>query len=459
MSSQAAQPSQPQVSRADARGAVGVPGYAWYVVGVLTLCNTLSFVDRQILSLLVGPIKRDLGLSDTAIGLLQGLAFALFYTLLGLPMGRVADRHSRRNLIAAGIAFWSLMTALCAVARGFWPLFLARMGVGVGEATLSPSAFSLISDYFPKERLGTALSIFSMGIFFGSGLALIVGGAVIGAVSQLPAVELPVFGTTAPWRLTFLVVGLPGLLVALLARTVKEPPRKNLLRAADGRVSHLSLGAVVQQLRLRWQSVVGVSLGLTFQALCNYAQLSWLPTFFIRAHGWGPRQAGLTLGVMSLAAGCLGMLVGGRLCDRWQRQRVGEAPLRVGVLATLGAGVLFCLAMSLPGVGWQLALLAPAYFFLAMPIGSSYAALQLIFPNQVRGQVGALLVFTLNLGGLTLGPLLPGVFNDHLFRDANMVGYSLALTVGLASALAAALFRATYGPYRKHYAAMQDLPH
>src|SRR5262245_37061055 len=204
--------------------------YAWYVAIVLMLCNTLSFIDRQILGLLVTPIKAELGISDTSIGLLQGLAFGIFYTLLGIPMGRIVDNGNRRNLVAAGIFCWSLMTALCATARGFWTLFAARMGVGVGEATLSPSAFSLLSDYFPKERLGTALSVFSMGIFVGSGLALIIGGLVIGAVGS--------------WRLTFLIVGLPGLLATLLVFTLKEPLRKNLL---GGKVSQLSLSEVFEQ--------------------------------------------------------------------------------------------------------------------------------------------------------------------------------------------------------------------
>jgi len=411
--------------------------YAWYVAIVLMLCNTLSFIDRQILGLLVTPIKLELGISDTRIGLLQGLAFGIFYTLLGMPMGRIVDRGNRRNLVAAGIFLWSLMTTACAAARGFWTLFLARMGVGVGEATLSPSAFSLLSDYFPKERLGTALSIFSMGVFFGSGSALIVGGLVIGAVGS--------------WRLTFLIVGLPGLLAALLAFTIKEPMRKNLL---GGKESNLSLGEVFAQVKLRWQSVAGICLAFAFQALCNYAQQAWLPTYFARAHGWQPKQAGLTLGVISLITGLLGAYLGGALCDRWQRRGVAEAPLRVGVLATVCAGVFFSLAMAAPALDLQLVLLVPAFFFLAMPIGSVYASLQLILPNQVRGQIGALQVFTLNLFGLILGPFLPGFFNDYLFQNPLMVGWSLALTVGLASLLSAILFYATWRPYRKHYVQM-----
>jgi MFS family permease len=407
--------------------------YAWYVAFVLMLCNTLSFIDRQILGLLVTPIKLELGISDTRIGLLQGLAFGLFYTLLGLPMGRLVDSGNRRNLVSAGIFLWSLMTAACSMAYGFWALFAARMGVGVGEATLSPSAFSLLSDYFPKERLGTALSIFSMGVFFGSGLALIVGGLVIGAVGS--------------WRLTFLIVGLPG----LLAFTIKEPARKNLL---GGKASKLSLGEVIEQVKLRWQSVAGICLAFGLQATCNYAQQAWLPTYFARVHGWQPKQAGLTLGMITLVTGVLGAYLGGVLCDRWQRHGRTDAPLRVGVLATTCAGTFFGLAMATSSLTLQLVLLVPAFFFLTMPIGSSYASLQLILPNPLRGQVGALQVFMLSLFGLILGPFLPGFFNDYLFRNPLMVGWSLALTVGLASLLSALLFYVTCRPYRKHYEQM-----
>ena len=416
--------------------------YPWYVAIVLMICNTLSFIDRQILGLLVTPIKLELGISDTSIGLLQGLAFGIFYTLLGMPMGRFADRRNRRKLVIAGILCWSVMTASCAAARSFGTLFLTRMGVGVGEATLSPSAFSLLSDYFPKERLGTALSIFSMGVFFGSGLALIVGGLIIGAVGS--------------WRLTILMVGMPGLLAALLVYTIKEPVRKNLLRTAGGQASNLSFADVITQVKLRWQSVAGICLAFAFQALCNYAQQAWLPTYFFRVHSWAPKRAGLTLGIISLITGLLGAYLGGRLCDHWQRRGRTDAPLRVGVLATVCAGIFFSLAMAMPELNLQIALLVPAFFFLAMPIGSSYAALQLILPNQVRGQVGALQVFTLNLFGLILGPFLPGFFNDYVFKNPLMVGWSLALTVGLASLLSALLFYATWRPYRRHYAQMHE---
>ncbi len=413
--------------------------YAWYVAIVLMLCNTLSFIDRQILALLVTPIKLELGISDSSVGLLHGLAFGIFYTVLGMPMGRIVDRGNRRNLVSAGIFFWSLATAACSITNSFSTLFLARMGVGVGEAALSPSAFSLLSDYFPKEKLGRALSIFSMGVFFGSGLALIVGGIIIQRVGS--------------WRTTFLIVGAPGLLAALLMFTIKEPVRKNLFGGKD---SKLSIAEVFDQIKLRWQSVAGICLAFAFQAMCNYAQQAWLATYFIRVHGWTPKETGLMLGKISLVTGLLGAYSGGVLCDYWQRRGKTDASLRVGVLATICAGIFFCLAMAMTVLNWQIVLLVPAFFFLAMPIGSSYAALQLILPNQVRGQVGALQVFTLNLFGLILGPYLPGLFTDHLFNDPKMVGVSLALTVGGASLISALLFRATYQSYRKHYAMMHQ---
>ncbi len=434
--------------------------YAWYVVFVLMLCNTLSFVDRQILSLLVAPIKHDLAISDTKIGLLQGLAFALFYTIMGLPIGRIADQASRRNLISGGVLFWSFMTALCSLARSFPALFLARIGVGVGEATLAPSAFSLLADYFPGRLLATAVSLYSMGIMLGSGLALIVGGMVVDATSRMPVMDLPWLGSMASWRLTFLVVGAPGLLVALLMRTVREPTRRALLRTAQGVPSRLSISEVVAQLRLRWQSVAGISLGMVFQAMCLYSFNAWAPSIFQRVYGWPAGKTGLALGLIFLSFGCLGMYLGGRLCDYWKAKGIREAPLKVAVWSSIGNLVFFLPALLLAtDPVWTLALLAPAVFSVALPIGSSFSAIQLIFPNQVRGQVSALLLFILNMGGLSLGPLLPGVFNDYLFRSEKMVATSLAVALAIASIASGITYRLTYRWYRKHLAEMDRLTH
>ena len=199
--------------------------HAWYAVGVLTLANVSGFVDRQILSLLVVPIKRDLGVSDTQVSLLMGLSFVVFYSLLGLPIGRWVDRGRRGLIVGIGAALWSIMTALTGLARTFGQLFAARIGVGVGEATLGPAAVSIIGDSFPRERLGTAMSTYMLGTFFGSGVAYALGAFVVGAVDRPGYVTMPVVGEIHPWQMVFFAVGLPGLLVALLAVRMREPPR------------------------------------------------------------------------------------------------------------------------------------------------------------------------------------------------------------------------------------------
>ncbi|MDE3054931.1 MAG: MFS transporter, partial [Gemmatimonadota bacterium] len=191
------------------------PRYAWYVVGVLTLANVGGFVDRLILSLLVVPIRRDLGISDTQMSLLMGLAFSVFYTVLGLPIGWLADRANRKAIMGWGVAVWSVMTAACGVAGTFGRLLATRIGVGVGEATLAPTATSFLADYFPPQRLGTAMSVYSMGVFLGSGLAYVIGGAVVAFLDAKGRVILPLVGAVHPWQTAFFVVGVPGLVVAL----------------------------------------------------------------------------------------------------------------------------------------------------------------------------------------------------------------------------------------------------
>lgn len=204
--------------------------YRWYVVGILSLAYVFSFIDRIIMSLLVEPIRADLGITDTQVSLLSGLAFALFYTFFGIPVALLADRSRRRTLIAAGITFWCFMTAACGLAQNFWQLFAARMGVGAGEATLSPAATSLIGDYFPRHLLGRAVAVYTMGISIGSGIALIMGGKIVAAVTEMGGVTLPIVGELKAWQAAFMLVGLPGLVVAALMFTVKEPQRRQRLQ-------------------------------------------------------------------------------------------------------------------------------------------------------------------------------------------------------------------------------------
>ena len=299
----------------------------------------------------------------------------------------------------------------------------------------------MVADYFPRERFGVALSVLYMGVFVGSSLALMVGGTTVDILARTPLVTVPILGLIASWRLTFVVVGAPGILFALLLFTVREPIRKGVLRVASGK--SLSLREGIAEIRLRWQTVAGLALGMVFQSTCFYAFMSWAPAFLQRVHGWSAGQAGRALGLIVL-------------CDRWHRKGIVDGPVRVGIPSALGAGVLFVLAMLSPHAGWTLAFACPAMFFLALPMGTAVAALQLIFPNQLRGQVSALYLFILNLGGLTLGPLLPGVFNDYLFKNEKMIGPSVAITIAGAAFLMLVVFTATLRPYRAHYQLVQS---
>ncbi len=427
---------------------------AWYAAVVLMLCYALSFVDRTILGLLVPQIEADLKISDTLMGLLQGFSFALFYAVMGLPLGRIADRANRRNLISICIAFWSLFTAACAGAKSYTSLFLARMGVGIGEAGLHPAAYSMLSDYFVKERLGKAMSVYYMGQVLGTALALSIGGTVVQMVTRKPDITLPVLGSIASWRLTFLIVGLPGLLFALLLLTLKEPVRKDVLRTSLGKET-LSLGETLAEVRKRWQSVVGISVGFIFHAACLYGFTAWVPPYFIRVHGWNVGDAGRALGLIVILFGCAGLYAGGYLSERWQRRGFVDAPLRVAIPCAIGILLFLVPAMLMPTAALSLALIGPGVFCLVLPMGTVGAALTVIFPNQVRAQVSALYLFILNLGGQSLGPLVPGVFTDYLFKDQKMVGASYALTMAISGSIMLIIYLATLRPYREHYRMMQ----
>ena len=327
-------------------------GYAWLVVGLLTLAYVFSFIDRQILSLMVTPIKRDLGISDLQMSLLMGASFAVFYTLFGIPLGRWADTRSRRLLIASGIAVWSLMTAGCGLTRKFWQLALMRMGVGVGEASLSPAAYSLISDYFRPERRATAIGVYSMGIYIGSGLASILGGLVVKFASGREEFLLPIIGAIRSWQMVFFVVGLPGLLVALLVLSIQEPSRKGLGRSKEGAAlaTAASFGEVWSYIRRNWVTFGFLNIGIGLMALSGYGALAWVPEFWQRRYAWTPGQTGVIFGSIVAVAGTIGIVAGGRLADWLHSRGRDDANVTVALLAAL-AGIPFIVAYPLMATG------------------------------------------------------------------------------------------------------------
>jgi MFS family permease len=433
-------------------GAPPVTSYAWYVVGVLTACYTLSYIDRQILGTFVGPIRQEFGITDAQFGMLQGLAFAIFYTFVGLPLGRVVDRANRRNIIIAGVIIWSFFTTSCALADSFTQLFISRIGVGIGEATLGPAAFSIMADYFPRERLGTASNIFYIGNMAGASLALLIGGAVRQAVAGTVAV--PILGEISGWRVVFLLLGIPGMIFALIVFTVKEPARKSLMRGADGLAANLSVAQVWREIGLRWQSVAGISLAFACQAACNYGFSAWAVEYFLRVHKWQPGQTTRALGFLMITCAVAGLYVGGWMCDRWTRRGILDAPLRVTIPSAIGVVLFLATAMLAPTPEISLALAAPGLFMIALPMGVAGASFQHIFPNQVRGQVTALYLFILNIGGLPLGNYLPGFLTTQVFKDDLKLGVAVAITIGICGTLMLLFALATRGPYRRHYEMM-----
>jgi MFS family permease len=422
-------------------------GYAWYVVSVLTVAYVFSFIDRQILSLMVRPVQEDLRINDTQVSLLMGASFAVFYTFFGIPLGRLADTRSRRALIAGGVALWSVMTAACGLARTFWQLAFCRMGVGVGEATLSPSAYSLISDYFPPERRSTAMSVYSMGIYIGAGLAFILGGFVTDLVGQQSPV-LPLVGAVRSWQLVFFIVGLPGLLVALLLTTVREPDRKGAKPALGGS-SAVPLRTVWAYLRHNGATFLCLNLGIAMVALYGYGATSWVPSLFIRRYDWTPRQTGLIYGLIVAVWGALGIVTGGKLADRLRAQGIRDADLRVALLAAaagLPAVVLFPLA---PSAVWAAVLLVPVVFFMSAPFGVAPAAIQQMMPNRMRAQATACYLFVINLLGIGLGPTVVAMLTDNVFHDPKAVHLSLMVVGAITFAIAAILLWFGLGSYRR----------
>ena len=424
--------------------------YAWFVVAILMIAYVFSFVDRQILNLLVGPIRRDLGISDTQMSLLMGFSFAIFYTILGIPLGRLADSKSRRGLIAAGVIVWSVMTALCGLARQYWQLFLFRIGVGVGEAALSPAAYSMIADYFPPERRATAISVYSMGIYLGTGMAFLLGGLVIQFASAQGEILLPVVGMIRPWQLVFLILGAAGVLFSAAFLLVREPPRQNA-----GSQASVPFREVLGYLWQNRRTVICHNLGFAMIAFCSYGAGAWVPTFFIRSFGLDAGSVGVTYGLIVLVFGCAGIVFGGRLADRWLKQGRTDAGLRVGLVAAVGAIVThlpFLLAMD-PTVAFIA--LAPAVFFLGMPFGAAPAAIQEIVPNRMRGQASAVYLFIVNLVGLGVGPTAVALITDYVFADDNAVRWSMLIVAGAANGAAVLLLWAGLRPYRETLARLK----
>lgn len=392
---------------------------------VFAVALTLNFLDRQLLSLLATPIKRDLALSDTQFSLLVGFMFVLFYLGVGIPISRFVDRGPRKWIIGAGIFLWSLMTAACGLAGNFWQLALARMGVGIGESCNGPATYSMTADMMPREQLGRAISIINIGIVAGSALALLVGGWLVVWLTGIGAVHVPLLGALKPWQLTFLIVGLPGILWALvLLATVPEPPR-------TGRPEIPSFTDVLAWL-IRWRAALApMVIAVGVKSMLSFGTTVWSPSFFERRFGWAPGTPGLPLGLLALTVSPIGLYLGGWLADRLVRAGRDDAHMRVVLWASWGVVPFAILFPLMPSPTLALAMLGASLFFGSVGSGPANAAVQFVTPSRMRGTVSALYIAVFNLIGYGLGPLMVARLTDGLFQDESRLPAALAVSAAL----------------------------
>jgi MFS family permease len=398
----------------------------WLTVAMLVAAYALSFVDRQILSLLVEPLKTDLHITDTQIGLLQGPAFGLFYSVLGLPLGWLADRVNRVRLIAIGIFLWSVMTISCGLATDFGGLFLGRVGVGVGEATLVPAAISLLADLFKPQRRALPMSVFTAGLSLGAGLALVLGGSFI-LYAKSGAATLPLVGAWLgqhhPWQVVFLMAGAAGVPVTLAVLALSEPSRQTADSLSHNTDAPAGGGAY---LKAHWKLFAPLLAGTSLLYLYTNALAGWMPSLFIRSFGWTPMQVGLRLGFWIMAAAVTGNIASGFVATAIARRGQVDAPLRTMLI---GSGLMVpvsLLAALAPTPSLAMVGVIFIYLSTALCFGIATTTVVAVTPGRLRGLMVALYLLLGNLVGMSLGPLSVGVLLDRVLHDPRKVGWAIA---------------------------------
>lgn len=395
---------------------------SWLLVIALTVAYVFSFIDRYILGMLADPIKAEFGLSDTQMGLLLGPAFAIFYALIGLPLGWLADRKRRTFIVAAGIALWSLATAFTGIARSYLQIFLARMAVGVGEAALSPCTMSLIADSFPKERRAKPIALYSTALSVGAGLALLAGGAVVAWATTTDAVTFAGIGPLAPWQLTMIAVGLPGLLLVPILLFLPEPKRQEENHTLAG--EQPTFRETLRFIGGKWPLFVSFIVPFCLMTIIGYST-GWGAPMFGRTFGWSITQYSLWAGIMFLIVGPATVNFAGWLSDRLYQSGREDAPLLISL-----SGVPI---MILAGLAWPLmptgeiaiVVLGITMAGVALPSAVGVTALLNITPSRIRGQTVAIYYVVISLFGLGFGPTTVGLLSDYVFGETG-IRYSIA---------------------------------
>ena len=423
-------------------------GLASYALGLLFVAYVFSFIDRQILALLVGPIRQDFGISDFQYSLLQGAAFALLYTVAGLPIGRLADHYSRRLIISVSVFFWSLTTVGCGLTNNFTQLFAARMAVGAGEAGLAPPAYSLILDSFRPRHVGYAMSVYKLGVKIGGGLALVIGGVLYDFFDAIGIIEVPLVGGIKPWQATIISVGLPGLLLSLLILTIKEPSRKELA-TSDGDARQLPIATVMRFIWQRKRVYLSLFFGSSMMAMAGYGNAAWYPELLFRNYGMSKSASGTSYGMIILTAGSIGVMFGAWIANRLLARGYTDAYVRTIFFTALLAVVPAVYAPLSGSAQTTLLVLWPAVLFGGSYLGVMAVSFVVITPNQMRGQMTALYIFVTNILGMAVGTSVLAAFTDYVYQDDGLLHYSIATVNSLFYPAAALLFWYCLPAYRR----------
>ena len=426
---------------------------AWYMILVVALVRLSAQLDAGILSLLVEPIKHDLSLSDSQLGLLLGFAFALVYAVLGVPLSTFVDTRSRRAILAIGVVCWSLATAITGLAQTFVQLFLCRVGVGAAESINGPATYSLIGDYFPREKLPRAIAAMILGTIAGTGLSLILGAVVIGALAHLPHLTVPGIGAIRQWQLVFVIMGLPGLVFAGLMLTVPEPPRRVL---AATQASGVPDARLFGYLARHWRVFVPLFLGLILSSIVAGGNAAWHPAFFHRTYGWTPQQAGYATGLAQLLGAPIGLFLGAFLAERLLR-RGDEANVRVVQISWAAAMPFMIAAPLMPTPYLATACLFLSSMFAMMAAPTQNAALQNVVPGELRARITALYLLTYVVAGQGIGPSLTAAVTDFVLRDEHLLRYALAGTTAVMMPLAVLAISWGIKPYGREVSRLKAL--
>lgn len=408
-------------------------------------------LDLGILSLLVQPIKRDLALSDGQVGLLLGFAFATFYLVIGLPMASLVDRYSRRGILAAGIALWSIMTALGGVAQNFVQLFAFRVGVGAGESVNGPATFSMIADLFPRERMPRAIAVMNIGSYAGLGLSLVLGAVVIHALTLMTMPVLPLIGQPRPWQMVFVIIGLPGLLLAMWMMILPEPARRGKPIQRGDSVSYLG---VFRFLGANWRIFLPMFLAVMLSGIESGGTQMWRPAFYERSYGWLPQQSGLAVGLSQLIAAPLGLFAGIWFVERVARTR-NDANLRVCALAWVIATPAMIASPLMPTPQGSVIVGAIATFFSAVGAPTQNAAMQSVTPNALRGKLTALYLLAYTLAAQGIGPSFIAAITEHVVGNEGDLCFALAGSAALMMPLAGIAMALGMGPYGREIARLK----